>query len=35
MAQVWDEVIDPLCGDMKVKKLKKVVFTGFVKGEAK
>jgi CRISPR type III-associated protein (TIGR04423 family) len=35
IAQVWDEVIDSLCGDMKVKKLKKVVFAGFVKGESK
>ena len=32
MAQIWEEENDPLCEDMKVKKLKKVVFAGF-KGE--
>jgi len=32
MAQIWKEENDPLCEDMKVKKLKKVVFAGF-KGE--
>ena len=35
MAQIWEEVPDPLCEDMKVKKLQKVLFAGFVKGEAK
>jgi len=35
MAQIWEEVADPLCEDMKVKKLQKVLFAGFVKGEAK
>ena len=29
MAQIWEEEIDPLCENMKVKKLKKVVFAGF------
>ena len=32
MAQIWEEENDPLCENMKVKKLKKVVFAGF-KGE--
>ena len=32
MAQIWKEENDPLCENMKVKKLKKVVFAGF-KGE--
>jgi CRISPR type III-associated protein (TIGR04423 family) len=31
MAQIWEEVEDELCAGMKVKKLKKVVFAGFVK----
>ena len=29
MAQIWEEVEDSLCEDMKVKKLKKIVFAGF------
>lgn len=29
MAQIWEEENDPLCEDMKVNKLKKVVFAGF------
>jgi CRISPR type III-associated protein (TIGR04423 family) len=33
MAQVWEEIPDPLCEEMKVKKLKKVLFAGFEKGE--
>lgn len=33
MAQIWKEEVDPLCEGMKVKKLKKVVFAGFVGGE--
>jgi len=32
MAQIWEEVEDELCENMKVKKLKKVVFAGFVDG---
>jgi len=35
MAQIWEEVEDSLCAAMKVKKLKKVVFTGFEKGDSK
>jgi CRISPR type III-associated protein (TIGR04423 family) len=35
MAQIWKETPDSLCEDMKVKKLKKVVFVGFEKGESK
>ncbi len=35
MAQIWEEKKDTLCEDMKVKKLKKVVFAGFVKGDSK
>lgn len=35
MAQVWEEKIDDLCETMPVKKLKKVVFAGFEKGESK
>ena len=34
MAQIWEEKEDKLCEDMKVKKLKKVVFVGF-EGEIK
>ena len=34
MAQIWEEDDDPLCENMKVKKLKKVVFAGF-KGDLK
>jgi len=34
MAQIWEEEIDPLCENMPVMKLKKVVFAGF-KGETK
>ena len=29
MAQIWEEQEDALCEDMRVKKLKKVVFSGF------
>ena len=29
MAQIWEEIPDVLCDNMKVKKIKKVVFTGF------
>ena len=32
MVQIWEKENDPLCENMKVKKLKKVVFAGF-KGE--
>ncbi len=35
MAQIWEEVEDDLCAGMKVKKLQKVVFVGFEKGESK
>jgi CRISPR type III-associated protein (TIGR04423 family) len=35
MAQIWDEKVDNLCEDMKVKKLSKVVFVGFEKGDSK
>jgi len=35
MAQIWEEVEDELCESMKVKKLKKVVFVGFEKGDSK
>ena len=35
MAQIWEEENDNLCEGMKVKKLKKVVFAGFKKGESK
>lgn len=35
MAQIWEEVEDELCARMKVKKLKKVVFAGFKKGDEK
>jgi len=31
MAQIWEEVEDKECENMKVKKLKKVVFAGFKK----
>jgi len=34
MAQIWEEEEDPLCENMRVKKLQKVVFAGFVKGES-
>ncbi len=33
MAQIWEAKEDPLCEGMKVKKLTKVVFAGFEKGE--
>ncbi len=33
MAQIWEQQQDELCEDMEVKKLKKVVFSGFEKGE--
>ena len=32
MAQIWIAEDDPLCKNMKVKKLKKVVFAGFING---
>jgi len=32
MAQIWEDVEDSLCENMKVKKLKKVVFAGFENG---
>lgn len=35
MAQIWEEESDPLCENMKVLKLKKVLFAGFSKGETK
>jgi len=35
MAQIWKAQADELCEDMKVKKLQKVVFVGFEKGESK
>jgi len=35
MAQIWEEVEDRYCENMKVKKLKKVVFAGFEKGDSK
>ena len=33
MAQMWEAENDPLCENMPVMKLKKIVFAGFVKGE--
>ena len=33
MAQIWEDKEDPLCEGMQVKKLTKVVFAGFLKGE--
>lgn len=33
MAQIWEEEHDALCENMPIKKLKKVVFAGFVGGE--
>jgi len=33
MAQIWEVKEDELCENMKVKKLKKVVFAGFAGGE--
>ena len=35
MAQIWEEEADEFCENMLVKKLKKVVFAGFEKGEEK
>lgn len=35
MVQIWEEKEDEFCEDMKVKKLQKVVFKGFKKGELK
>jgi len=35
MAQIWEAEKDDFCEDMEVKKLKKVVFAGFEKGESK
>jgi len=35
MAQIWVEEADELCEGMHVKSLKKVVFAGFEKGDAK
>lgn len=32
MAQIWEDVEDSLCENMRVKKLKKVVFMGFENG---
>lgn len=32
MAQIWEEEPDEYCANMRVKKLKKVVFAGFEKG---
>jgi CRISPR type III-associated protein (TIGR04423 family) len=32
MAQIWEDVEDELCENMMVKKLKKVVFAGFING---
>jgi CRISPR type III-associated protein (TIGR04423 family) len=34
MAQIWVEKEDELCEGMKVKKLQKVVFAGFERGES-
>ena len=34
MAQIWDEVEDELCENMKVKRVSKVVFAGFVDGKS-
>jgi len=33
MAQIWKAEEDPLCEDMQAKKLQKVVFAGFKKGD--
>jgi CRISPR type III-associated protein (TIGR04423 family) len=35
MAQIWETKPDELCEGMEVKKLTKVVFVGFEKGESK
>ena len=35
MAQIWEEKEDNLCENMKVKKISKVVFAGFEKGDTK
>lgn len=35
MAQIWESENDPLCENMPVLKLKKVVFAGFAKGDDK
>lgn len=35
MAQIWEEENDPLCENLSVLKLKKVVFVGFEQGEQK
>ncbi|MDF1884325.1 TIGR04423 family type III CRISPR-associated protein [Sulfurimonas sp. SAG-AH-194-C21] len=35
MAQIWGEVADEFCEGMKVQKIKKVVFVGFIKGDSK
>lgn len=35
MAQIWESKPDELCANMEVKKLTKVVFTGFVQGGSK
>jgi len=32
MAQIWEDIEDSLCENMRVKKLKKVVFMGFENG---
>ncbi len=34
MAQIWEAQSDPLCEEMEVMKLQKVVFAGFAKGDA-
>jgi len=34
MAQIWEDKPDPLCEGMRVKKLQKVVFAGFERGDA-
>ncbi len=35
MAQIFEELSDELCEGMKVKKIKKIVFAGFEKGDSK
>lgn len=35
MAQIWEEEDDELCENMKVQKLKKVIFAGFAQGGEK
>ncbi len=31
MVQIWENIEDKFCENMKVKKLSKVIFTGFLK----